>query len=150
MQQQCHTIHQMSWFVSGLPPTLVSIACFSVRNTPPSVLFALSMIPMVAWLSFGERYIRGLCWRHACALRRMRLRVTSSSRRNNVLASERLHAYSICQGGNHEGIARGLRGDHRCCLAFRFSRVEYDRTQDSRCTRLNKGMYSHSTLFDPL
>ena len=127
-------------------------ACHSrlnrVRNTPPSV-FALSMIPMVAD-SFGDSFIRSLRWRLACALRRMRLRVTSWSGRNNVLASERPHAYSIAK----EVITRVSLAAFAVTIAGVWLSVSVVLNMIdpglARCTRLNKGMQSHSTLFDPL
>ena len=49
IQEQCRIIQLMRGrSVSSLPPTLISVACFVVRNISPRVQFALSMAPMVA------------------------------------------------------------------------------------------------------
>ena len=56
IQQQCRIIELMRrWSISSLPPTLISVACFIVRDISSWVRFALTMVRMVAWPSTGER-----------------------------------------------------------------------------------------------
>ena len=78
IQQQCRVTQLMrGWSVFSLPPTLVSVACFTVRNISSRNWLALSMAPKVAWLATGERSSKVLRRRLACTSRWTRVNVTS-------------------------------------------------------------------------
>ena len=86
---------------SSLPPACLQPSFLSRASLcaaiSPMVLLALSMAPMVAWLSTGERSTSVLCCRLAWTSRRMSVNVTSLSDRSKTLTSDRPHASNMAR-----------------------------------------------------
>ena len=135
-----------SWSVSSLPPTLVSSRVLQCAQYP-SHCSVDSLRGTNGRVTLFRRTL------HTGSVVASRLSFATDEAHTHILIStqQRLGVRTSpcvqhCQGGSHEGIARGLRGDHRCCLTLRFNRVEYDppKNREMHATQLEHVVTLHA------